>query len=145
MGKKKGHKNGQRGDAPTRKPKGLRKQLHKAEADLAKAVAKRDKAQARVEAMSIIADEIRARLAEHEKATAKTARSEAASNTSAKPAPKKTSGARKRTASGATSKGASATRKAAGTAKTAPAAPKKTTGTGRTTAGSSRPQPPAKS
>jgi hypothetical protein len=57
-----------RADAPVGKPKGLRKQLRKAEADLAKAVAKRDKAQARVEAMGIIADELRSQLADREKA-----------------------------------------------------------------------------
>jgi hypothetical protein len=55
-------------DKPTPKPKSLRRQLRKAEAVLAKATAKRDKAQARVDAMSIIADELRAQLADVDKA-----------------------------------------------------------------------------
>ena len=54
--------------ASTTKPKKLRKQLRKAEVGLAKAQTKRDRAQARVEALSIIADEIRAQIAESEKA-----------------------------------------------------------------------------
>ena len=54
-------------DKPAPKPRSLRKQLRRAEADLGKATAKRDRAQARVDAMSIIADEIRAQLAEAEK------------------------------------------------------------------------------
>ena len=66
MGKKKAAG----GDASTTKPKQLRKRLHKTERELAKAEAKRDKAQARVEALAIIADEIRAQLAESEKAAA---------------------------------------------------------------------------
>ena len=56
------------GDEPPAKRKGLRKQLKKAEADLGKAVSKRDRAQARVEAMSIIVDELRSQLADLEKA-----------------------------------------------------------------------------
>lgn len=64
-------KKGRAGDKPAGKPKSMRKQLRKAEADLAKATAKRDKAQARVEALSIIADEIRAQLADVDKAAAK--------------------------------------------------------------------------
>lgn len=66
-------KKGKRRDAPAQKPKQLRDQLHKAEAGLHKAEAKRDKAQARVEALGIIADEIRAQLADIEKADAKAA------------------------------------------------------------------------
>jgi hypothetical protein len=66
-------KKGKRRDAPSQKPKQLRDQLHKAEAGLHKAEAKRDKAQARVEALGIIADEIRAQLADIEKADAKAA------------------------------------------------------------------------
>jgi hypothetical protein len=58
---------------PAQEPKRLRKQLHKAEAGLHKAEAKRDKAQARVDAFGIIADEIRAQLADLEKASAKEA------------------------------------------------------------------------
>jgi hypothetical protein len=50
------------------KPKQLRKRLRKAEDQLADAQLKRDRAQARLEALSIIADEIRAQLAEVEKA-----------------------------------------------------------------------------
>jgi hypothetical protein len=48
------------------KPKKLRKRLRKAEADLAKAQRERDEAVARVQALSIIADEVRAQLAEAE-------------------------------------------------------------------------------
>jgi hypothetical protein len=59
-----------RGDASSTDPKRLRQRLRKAEAKLAKSEAKRDKAQARVEAFAIIADEIRAQLAESEKASA---------------------------------------------------------------------------
>lgn len=57
------------------KPKHLRKTLRRTEAKLAKASAKRDRAQARVDAMSIIVDEIRATIAESERneAVAKTA------------------------------------------------------------------------
>ena len=66
-------KKGKRRDASAPKPKALRKQLRKAEAELDKAVAKRDQAQARVEALSIIADEIRAQLADIDKAEAKAA------------------------------------------------------------------------
>jgi hypothetical protein len=64
-------KEGKRRDAPAQKPKHLREQLHKAEAGLHTAEAKRDRAQARVEALGIIADEIRAQLADIEKADAK--------------------------------------------------------------------------
>ncbi|MFO7531922.1 MAG: hypothetical protein R6W93_05635 [Candidatus Limnocylindrales bacterium] len=58
---------------PAQEPRQLRKQLRKAEAGLHKAEAKRDRAQARVDALGIIADEIRAQLADLEKASAKTA------------------------------------------------------------------------
>ena len=54
--------------AETSKPRQLRKRLRKAEDQLADAQLKRDRAQARVEALSIIADEIRAQLAEADKA-----------------------------------------------------------------------------
>lgn len=54
-------------DAGSAKPKQLRKRLRKAEDQLQHAQTKRDRAQARVEALSIIADEIRAQLAELEK------------------------------------------------------------------------------
>ena len=54
--------------AETSKPRQLRKRLRKAEDQLADAQQKRDRAQARVEALSIIADEIRAQLAEADKA-----------------------------------------------------------------------------
>jgi hypothetical protein len=57
-----------REDADTSKPRQLRKRLRKAEDQLADAVQKRDRAQARVEALGIIADEIRAQLAETEQA-----------------------------------------------------------------------------
>lgn len=60
-------------DADTSKPKQLRKRLRKAEDQLADAVSKRDRAQARVEALSIIADEIRAQLADADKAAEETA------------------------------------------------------------------------
>ncbi len=55
-----------RRDPGTAKPKQLRKRLHKAEDQLQNTEAKRDRAQARVDALSIIADEIRAQLAEVE-------------------------------------------------------------------------------
>lgn len=57
-----------RRDADSTRPKGLRKRLRKAEDQLQDAQAKRDRAQARVEALSIIADEIRAQLAEADQA-----------------------------------------------------------------------------
>ena len=57
-----------RRDSGTAKPKQLRKRLRKAEDQLQHAVTKRDRAQARVDALSIIADEIRAQLAEVEPA-----------------------------------------------------------------------------
>ena len=66
-------KKGKRRDAPAQKLKQLREQLHKAEAGLHTAEGKRDKAQARVEALGIIADEIRAQLADIEKADARAA------------------------------------------------------------------------
>ena len=55
-------------DADAGKPKQLRKRLRKAEDQLADAQVKRDRAQARVEALSIITDEIRAQLADADKA-----------------------------------------------------------------------------
>ena len=58
------------GDADASRPKQLRKRLRKAEDQLADAVTKRDRAQARVEALSIIADEVRTQLAEAEQAAA---------------------------------------------------------------------------
>ena len=63
MPKKRGSKRDGRGA----KPKQLRKRLRKAGDQLGNAVAKRDGAQARVEALAIIADEIRAQLAELER------------------------------------------------------------------------------
>jgi hypothetical protein len=57
-----------REETDSSKPRQLRKRLRKAEDQLADAVQKRDRAQARVEALSIIADEIRAQLADAEKA-----------------------------------------------------------------------------
>lgn len=65
-----------RDEADTSKPKQLRKRLRKAEDQLADAVVKRDRAQARVEALSIIADEIRSQLAEAEAAAEKVAAAE---------------------------------------------------------------------
>jgi chromosome condensin MukBEF ATPase and DNA-binding subunit MukB len=56
-----------REEADSSKPRQLRKRLRKAEDQLADAVQKRDRAQARVEALNIIADEIRAQLADLEK------------------------------------------------------------------------------
>jgi hypothetical protein len=53
-----------RRDASLAKPKQLRKRLRKAEDQLEDARAKRDRAQARLDALAIIADEIRAQLAE---------------------------------------------------------------------------------
>jgi hypothetical protein len=53
-----------REDAEASRPRQLRKRLRKAEDQLADAVLKRDRAQARVEALAIIADEIRAQLVE---------------------------------------------------------------------------------
>lgn len=75
-------------DAETSKPKQLRKRLRKAEDQLADAVSKRDRAQARVEALSIIADEVRAQLADADKA-AEEAATIAVATTSKKPAAKK--------------------------------------------------------
>ncbi|CAN5634251.1 hypothetical protein BH23CHL8_BH23CHL8_22940 [soil metagenome] len=57
------------GDRPA-SPKRLREQLRKADAKVARARDKRDRAQARVEALGIIADEIRATLTEVQKAAA---------------------------------------------------------------------------
>ncbi len=57
-------KRGARRDASPAKPKQLRKRLRKAEDQLEHARAKRDRAQARLDALAIIADEIRAQLAE---------------------------------------------------------------------------------
>ncbi len=48
-----------RGSASTTEPKQLRRRLGKTEAELKNAEAKRDEAQARVEALAIFADEIR--------------------------------------------------------------------------------------
>jgi len=57
-------KRGARREASPAKPKQLRKRLRKAEDQLEDARAKRDRAQARLDALAIIADEIRAQLAE---------------------------------------------------------------------------------
>ena len=65
-------------------PKRLRKQLRKADGQLHKAQAKRARAQARVEARSIIADEIRAQLADADKAARTTGAANAATSTPAK-------------------------------------------------------------
>jgi hypothetical protein len=56
-----------REETDSSRPRQLRKRLRKAEDQLADAVQKRDRAQARVEALGIIADEIRAQLADAEK------------------------------------------------------------------------------
>ena len=64
-------------DARVSTSKQLRKRLRKAEDQLLDASAKRDQAQARVEALSIIADELRTQLAEAEKA-ARSAQAKAA-------------------------------------------------------------------
>jgi len=90
-------------DADASRPKQLRKRLRKAEDQLADAVTKRDRAQARVEALSIIADEIRAQLAEVESLS----NADAASATSKAPA----SATRKAPASATRKAPASATRK----------------------------------
>ena len=66
MAKRKGARKG----GHISRPKQLRKRLRKAEAQLVEAAADRNKSQARVEALAIIADEIRAQLAEAERATA---------------------------------------------------------------------------
>ena len=87
-----------RDEVEVSRPRQLRKRLRKAEDQLADAQQKRDRAQARVEALSIIADEIRAQLAEAEKATVADADDGAAGTKAAagKPAPtKKSAGARK--------------------------------------------------
>jgi len=90
-------------DAETSKPKQLRKRLRKADDQLADAVSKRDRAQARVEALSIIADEIRAQLADADKAAAgKAAEDQAAQGAAAAKAAtaaKKPAAARKPVAS----------------------------------------------
>ena len=80
------------GDASNTKPKQLRKRLRKTEAELAKAEAKRDDAQARVEALVIIADEIRAQMAESEKAaTEAEAAAAERTDTAKRPTPSKAS------------------------------------------------------
>ena len=71
-------------DAGSSRPKQLRKRLRKAESQLLDATAERDRAQARVEALAIIADEVRARLAEGEKA-ARSSRSKAADEAKSAP------------------------------------------------------------
>jgi hypothetical protein len=71
-------------DADGSKPKQLRKRLRKAEDQLADAQLKRDRAQARVEALSIIADEIRAQLSEADAAAAKASQAGAAAKPTAK-------------------------------------------------------------
>jgi hypothetical protein len=63
MAKKRDAKRDERGA----EPKQLRKRLGKAEDRLQDAMAKRDRAQAHAEALAIIADEIRAQLAELER------------------------------------------------------------------------------
>jgi len=73
-----------RGDIGASKAKQLPKRLRKAEDQLLDATAKRDRAQARVEALSIIAGEIRAQLAETEKAATAT-HARAAGDHGAKP------------------------------------------------------------
>jgi len=122
-------------DKPAQKPKSLQKQLRKAEATLDKAVAKRDRAQARVDALSIIADEIRAQLAEVEKAKAgegvKVAKSDGAKPAAAvtlarkKPATRKPAPAKPATRKPAPAKPAAATSttRRATTAKQAPKPP----------------------
>jgi hypothetical protein len=62
-----------RRDTGSAKPKELRKRLRKAEEQLQDAQTRRDRAQARVDALSIIADEIRAQLADLERASTKAA------------------------------------------------------------------------
>jgi hypothetical protein len=64
---------GTRRDDRPASPKRLRKRLQKAEARLAVAREKHDRAQARLEAVGIIVDEMRATLAEVEKAAARDA------------------------------------------------------------------------
>ena len=100
--------------AETSKPRQLRKRLRKAEDQLADAQLKRDRAQARVEALSIIADEIRAQLAEADKA----AELDAAATQEAEKPPS----ARRKRAAGARSADAGDT---SGAADEAPAAVKK--------------------
>ncbi len=115
MAKKKGKQRESSGPGPKR----LRKQFRKAEARLGKAVAKRDKAQARVEALGIIADEIRAQLADIDKAAAKAVAAEVdAKAAAAKPAPRKTA-PKKAATTGAKSATPASTRKPAATKKPA--------------------------
>jgi hypothetical protein len=85
-----------REDADSSRPRQLRKRLRKAEDQLADAVQKRDRAQARVEALSIIADEIRAQLAEAEKADAEKTEEPAAEAPPPARAPRKKASARKK-------------------------------------------------
>ncbi len=59
-------KNANRRDQGSTRPKQLRKRLRKAETKLQEARTERDQAQARVEALAVIADEIRAQLSESE-------------------------------------------------------------------------------
>jgi hypothetical protein len=146
-----------RKDASAAKPKQLRKRLRKAEDQLQDAQAKRDRAQARFEALSIIADEIRAQLAELEKAEkaekaekvaakekdGKTQAKGAASTAAKKPATSKTvakkaaaSKTTATTAKPAAAKQPASTAKPAAARKSAAAASKSATATARKTAGS---------
>jgi hypothetical protein len=75
-----------REETDSSKPRQLRKRLRKAEDQLADAVQKRDRAQARVEALNIIADEIRAQLADLEKSENAETAEQDASATATQPA-----------------------------------------------------------
>jgi hypothetical protein len=109
-------------DADASKPKQLRKRLRKAEDQLADAQIKRDRAQARVEALSIIADEIRAQLAALEKAAAKGAVAKAETPA----APQRAARAPRTSTTGTRTRARSAGTSGASTRKATPAQPKGT-------------------
>ena len=102
-------------DADAGKPKQLRKRLRKAEDQLADAQLKRDRAQARVEALSIIADEIRAQLAEADTAPEEASAAGGATKAAARRAP-----ARKRSATSARTAGSRAAARSAASAASEP-------------------------
>ena len=91
-----------REDAEASRPRQLRKRLRKAEDQLADAVLKRDRAQARVEALNIIADEIRAQLAEADKSAELEAGAAAPVAEQKPPAARKRAAARSDKAAGST-------------------------------------------
>jgi hypothetical protein len=113
-----------REDAEASPPRQLRKRLRKAEDQLADAVLKRDRAQARVEALNIIADEIRAQLSEADKSADLEAGAAAPVAEQKPPAARKRAAGRSDKAAGSTA-AASSTADKPVTAKKKPATAKK--------------------